>query len=278
MPNPSLENFPDGPAAAPRGDAIDFSLVLACYCEEPHLFTNVMVIDRYLAATRFTYELIFVEDASPDATKREVTRTAFALNGRGRKTQVLLNEKNLGRGATVQRGMNAARGTYVGYIDVDLENPIDAVLPMLLTLESGTADGVVAKRIYQNTRVSPARALSSTLYRWLVQSVLTLPVADSEAGLKIFVRQKLVEVLPNVRDPAWFWDTEICHQAGLSGMRLADHPIVFVKNPAKKSTVRLLRDSIIYFRTLLAYARRIESTSPPAAAQHRVAQESAANR
>lgn len=237
----------------------DFSLVLACYCEEPHLYANTMVIDRYLAATRFSYELIFVEDASPDRTRLEVTRTVASLNARGIATQVLLNAKNLGRGATVQRGMAVARGTYVGYIDVDLENPVDAVLPMLLRLESGEADGIVAKRIYQNTRVSPSRALASKVYRLLVQSILTLPVADSEAGLKIFVRSKLAAVLPLLKDAAWFWDTEICHRAGLSGLKLADHPIVFVKNPAKKSTVRLLRDSIIYFRTLLTYARRIEN-------------------
>ena len=49
--------------------AVDLSIVIPCYMEEPHLAESVRVLSAVLDGTRYRYELIFVEDGSTDGTR-----------------------------------------------------------------------------------------------------------------------------------------------------------------------------------------------------------------
>lgn len=234
---------------------MDFSLVLACYREEGHLVRNVEAIYRYLSATSLAYEIIFVEDKSPDATVREVEKARGFLTSKGVAAPCLFHEKNLGRGRTVQDGIMLAKGAVVGYLDVDLENLIDGLLPMYLRVRSGQSDVVVGKRLYQARKVRPIRWFLSVGYKNLVHRILSLPVSDTETGFKMFAREKILPVLRDVKDAAWFWDTEIVVRAADAGLRVTEHPIVFVHDSAKASTVSAFVDSVNYLKALKSFAR-----------------------
>ena len=168
----------------------------------------------------------------------------------------IFHAENCGRGASVQDGFQLARGKVIAYLDVDLENPIDALLPMYSSIVRGECDGVVAKRLYQSWRVNPVRLVLSLCYKFLVRLIVSLPVSDSEAGFKMFLKEKILPVLPTIEDRAWFWDTEIVARAADAGLKLKEHPIVFVRDPTKASTVRVVRDSYVYLRRLIAFSWR----------------------
>lgn len=230
---------------------IDFSLVVACYCEEPHIFKNIVTLFNLFAITRWNVEIIFVEDASPDKTKQEVERCLAFLKERGVATKAIFHTKNQGRGATVSDGFRIAEGECIGFIDIDLEHQAECLLPMVAQILRGDFEGVIARRI--SDRTSPSRFIASHAYRLLVRSVLTLPVHDSEAGLKVFNRNKILPVLEKTKDPSWFWDTEIVDRAARDGLKLTEHNIIYHRDPNKKSTVKLIRDSWRYFVTLFKY-------------------------
>jgi glycosyltransferase involved in cell wall biosynthesis len=235
---------------------MDLSLVLACYRDAPHLERNVAVLNAYLASTRLAYEIIFVEDASPDDTLAAVHRSAAALRAQAVTTQVIEHPTNTGRGGAVQDGFLAARGDVVAFIDVDLEHRPDAMLSMYLRIASGECDGVVANRLYEVSRVNPLRMILSRGYRFLLKSCIELPVSDTEAGFKMFKRARILPVLPTVEDRGWFWDTEIVARAADAGLRLIDHPIIFVRDATKQSTVRIVRDSLEYLLKLTSFLRQ----------------------
>lgn len=250
---------------------MDLSLVLACYREEGHLVRNVQAMHRYLAATSLRYEIVFVEDKSPDATVREVEKAREWLAARGVPAPAIFHEKNCGRGKTVQDGMMLAKGTVVAYLDVDLENLIDGLLPMYLQVIQGQADVVVGKRHYQGRKVRVVRWFLSVAYKHLVHRILELPVSDTETGFKVFSREKILAVLPAMEDHAWFWDTEIVVRSADAGLKVAEHPVIFQHDPTKASTVSALRDSWNYLRALWRFARsrhglttstRTSATSP----------------
>jgi len=230
---------------------IDCSLVIACYCEEPHLFSNVQALQRYFSATRLRYEFVFVEDASPDQTRREIERCQEWLVQKGVPIKVLFHETNQGRGATVTDGFRMAEGDAVGFIDIDLEHLMDCMLPAVLDLRDGKTDGVITSRVYDRSLFNLTRIVTSKVYKWLVQKILHLPVTDTESGLKFFNRKKILPVLDTVQDKHWFWDTEIVYASARAGLRLTNHPIAFVKNHDKKSTVRLARDSVRQLKALM---------------------------
>src|SRR5713226_7043633 len=92
---------------------IELSLVLACYNEEVVIRESVRQIVEVLNNTRFSFELIFVDDCSVDRT-REIIDELIAQNHTVAISR-LVHVKNTGRGGAVSDGFRIARGEVVGY-------------------------------------------------------------------------------------------------------------------------------------------------------------------
>lgn len=236
---------------------LDLSLVLACYGDEPHLFTHVKTLAQYLARTRLSWEMIFVEDASPLDDRREIRRAVTWLDEQGWPSQVILHSTNRGRGRSVQDGFERSRAQVVATIDIDLEHHWDSLASMVYGILDGAYDGAIGQRVVAAGGSTFTRVLSSLVYRKLVHGVLPLGIADTESGLKVFHRSKLSKVLPILQDHRWFWDTEIVYRAAEAGMRLVDYEIVFRKKPDKQTTVKLFRDSWAYLVSLNRFKKQI---------------------
>jgi glycosyltransferase involved in cell wall biosynthesis len=236
---------------------MNFSLVVACYKDAPHLLNNVQILADYLRATTLSFEFVLVEDGSPDNTADEVRRSVEWLNSQNIPVQAIYHERNTGRGRAVTDGIRIATGDVVGYIDIDLEHLMDAILPMIRDIQTGKTDLVVGRRAIGNPQAKPLRFIKSYVYRWLVHCLIPLPIADTECGLKIFHRAKFMPILDLALDQHWFWDTEVVHQAWRSGLRVSERWIVFVEDSSKKTTVRLWHDTWAYLKAIRAYRARL---------------------
>jgi SAM-dependent methyltransferase len=82
-------------------------------------------------------------------------------------------------------------------------------------------------------------------------------VSDSESGYKFFRRETVLALLAETRDPGWFWDTEIMIRAVRAGCRIVEVPCLFLRNFRKPSTVRGIRDSLVYLLRVAAFRRRL---------------------
>ena len=240
------DNYSD-PARSP-----DFSLIIPCYCEAPYLNKNIVYLSDLLRSHGLHYELIFVEDFSPDSTKTELLKLVPELEAKKISYKILLHERNLGRGRSVSDGILAAAGEVCGFIDIDLENDPAAIFPMYSMIARGDCDVVVGARFLIGGDPSRLRRILHLGYRILIHSIVPLPISDTETGLKLFRREKILGVVPLVKDNHWFWDTEIVLRAAAAGLRIAEYPVAFTRDRSKKSTVRVFRDS---FKYLLAIAK-----------------------
>lgn len=241
-------------------DAIDLTLVIPCYNDGPHLETSLREIERVLSQTRYTYEMILIDDGSPDGSAEKV-KEAAARRG---NVRAVYHPHNVGRGGTVVEGMKLARGTYVGYLDIDLEVHCRYIPAMLLALDEG-CDGATALRHYE-IRLSVDtffRHVLSTGYRRLVRFFLGLPYQDTEAGYKFFRRERILPLLEKTRNTGWFWDTEIMAQCHFHGLRIQEIPVLFLRRWDKKSTVRPLRDSFVYLIALMRFRARLQKERHP---------------
>lgn len=237
--------------------SLDFSLIIACYKDAPHLFRNVCALTNYFNDTRLQFEFVFVEDCSPDDTAAQVRHCVSWLESQNIPVKAIYHETNTGRGRAVTDGIRAASGRNVGYIDIDLEHMLDGLLPMIQSVRHQEADMVVGRRALGNPLDRPIRVISSYIYRWLVHFFIPLPVADTECGLKVFDREKIIPVLNQVVDQHWFWDTEVTHLAWRMGLRVSERWIVFVEDRKKASTVKLWQDTWAYLRAIRDYRDRM---------------------
>lgn len=240
---------------------VDFSLVIACYNEEPILESSVAETLHVLDATRWSTELIFVDDASHDRTREVIERILAAYPDRAMRA--IAHPVNVGRGGTVADGIRVARGRFVGFIDIDLEVHARYLVPCVLALEQG-ADVATALRVYRFQWRSLDRYVLSRGYIWLVQRLLRVPLQDTETGFKLFRRDRILPVLEACQDRGWFWDTEIMIRAFHAGLRIVEVPVLFVRRYDKRSSVRPVRDTIEYLRRLWRFRAemRARPTTP----------------
>jgi glycosyltransferase involved in cell wall biosynthesis len=232
------------------------SLVLACYNEAEHLEESFREILDVLLNLGRPFEVIFVDDLSRDDTRKILS--AIVATNPGLDLRVILHERNQGRGATVTDGFRAARGEITGFLDVDLEVHARYIPSLVRAIEQG-ADLATVRRIYAFQLGSLDRYFMSRGYSRLVRLLLNVPIQDTETGYKFFRRERLLPILGEVKDPGWFWDTEIMVRAVRRGLRLVEIPGAYVRRGDKTSTVRGLRDSVRYFGKLLAFRREIRS-------------------
>jgi glycosyltransferase involved in cell wall biosynthesis len=222
---------------------VDFTLVVACYNEEPILEASIVETFKVLDAMKWTTEIVFVDDRSRDRTVDIIERIRAA--NPERRIQTILHQQNIGRGGTVTDGIRVAHGRFVGFIDIDLEVHARYLLPCLIALEAG-ADVATALRVYRFHWRSLDRYLMSRGYRWLMSILMPLPLQDTETGFKLFRRDRILPVLDACTDRGWFWDTEIMVRAHYAGLRIVEIPALFLRRFDKQSSVKAVHDTVDY--------------------------------
>lgn len=229
---------------------LDLSLVVACYNEEPILEHRVAETLRVLDALRARSEVIFVDDASLDGTRDAITRIVAA--NPEREIRTIFHDRNVGRGGTVSDGILAARGRIVGFIDIDLEVHARYIPACMIALDSGY-DVATALRIYKFHWRAIDRYAMSRGYRWLMRTLLRVPLEDTETGFKFFRRDRILPILQQTKDRGWFWDTEIMVRAYFAGQRIIEIPALFVRQFDKPSSLSPVRDTMDYLVKLLRF-------------------------
>ena len=133
-----------------------------------------------------SYELLLVDDASPDHARTVIRKLA---EQNPRVCGIVLAE-NVGQNNAVLAGLAHARGSAVAVMDGDLQDPPEAVPVLLAALERERADAVFAARRGQyesRLRLATGRLLKRAL--WL----LTVGRVPPDAGLFLVVQRAVAE-------------------------------------------------------------------------------------
>lgn len=234
-------------------DAVDVSIVVACYNEAPHLMDSIKTIMDVMEQTRYSFELILIDDCSKDNTREVIKEIVRKWQD---KVRYLFHEQNLGRGGTVTEGIRMGRGRMVGFLDIDLETHARYIPSCLLALENGY-DVATAWRIYKLRIGVLDRWVLSRGYNWLMRKMLDVNLKDTETGFKFFNKKNILPILDEVKNTHWFWDTEIMALAYYKHLKIIEIPTLFVRREDKKSTVRVLSDTMGYLKSLFAFKKRL---------------------
>lgn len=226
------------------------SLVLACYNEGPTLEASLTRIVQAVRRLGEPFEVVAIDDASEDATADRLSPLLELHDD----VQIVRHVANQGRGATVREGLALSRGMVRGFLDVDLEVGPEYIAPFYDAIRGG-ADVAIGRRVYPVSTHSLARMVMSRSYGWLARRYLRLPFRDTEAGYKFFSAAAAEYLVDKTSHPGWFWDTEVVVVAARGGLRVVDIPCLFIRRSDKKSTVRMVPDSIAYLKALIRYRR-----------------------
>ena len=126
---------------APSISDVELSLTVPTYNERENIVPLVQRVHR--ALSQYRYELIVVDDNSPDGTA-ELAKSLSAEY----PLQVIVRTTERGLASAVVAGFGRARGEVLGVLDADLQHPPEEIPALLQTIRSG-ADIAIASRYVQ---------------------------------------------------------------------------------------------------------------------------------
>jgi len=99
---------------------------------------------------------------------------------------------NMGKGFAIRQGMARATGDLLIYTDIDFPYKLESLMAVYNELKSGATDiavGVKDNNYYAH--VPEARKVISRFLRFTVRLLLSMPITDTQCGLKGFNRAVL---------------------------------------------------------------------------------------
>lgn len=189
------------------GKPLPFSLsvVIPAYNETHRLSETLRVLRPYLSQAFRGYEIIVVDDGSTDGTPRLVQ----SLSTDWPELKLLVQPKNLGKGAAVKRGVLATTCDLVLFTDADLATPIEEIENMIPHFEESLNRAVVGVRTYQQDESKWRRILGLAAQIATHLIVFDRAVVDSQCGFKCFGRELAHNVFRLVRINGGMFDAEI---------------------------------------------------------------------
>lgn len=238
------------------GKQYDVGIVITCYNEGYLLESRVAQIQKVMDNTRFTYEIVFVDDGSTD----DSILLLDAIVKKNDRMRLVCHEKNMGRGTSVADGIRNVCAKVVGFTDTDLSTPA-YYIPVFVAAVNDGMDIVCADRKYkwEITYLHKIfhRVALSVGYKLLARWMLRVPLNDTVSGCKFFNRKRILPILDEVEDPHWFWDTEIMVRSFLHGLKIMEMPAIFIRDAEGGTTVKLARDTFDYLTNLFRFRKEV---------------------
>jgi glycosyltransferase involved in cell wall biosynthesis len=190
------------------------SLFFPMYNEEGNIDQAVASALAALAPVSDRYEVIVVDDGSRDRTRTIADRLAAA----NPLVRVIHHSFNRGYGAALRSGFQAATYSLVVLADGDNQFDLGELSILVRALE-----GFDVVSGYRITRRDPAiRRLYAFLYNRLARLLFDIPVRDVNCGFKIYRRDLLERLLPQLRSTGALINVEMLARARKLGARVTE--------------------------------------------------------
>lgn len=203
------------------------SVVVPAFKQEKTIVEDIKTIKKVLDKIRYDYEIIVVVDGKVDFTFQR------AKSIESKKIKVIGYKNNHGKGYAVRYGMARARGDLIAFIDAGMEIDPNGISMALEHMDWYNADVIVGSKRHPASQINYPleRKIISWLYQLFVRFFTGLNIRDTQAGLKIFRRKVLEDVLPRLIIKRYAFDLEMLSVSyHLGYKRIYEAPIKLTYN------------------------------------------------
>lgn len=196
----------------------NLSVIIPCFNEEK---TIEELVQRVLAQPQ-VFEVIIIDDCSTDQSTTKVMSITDA------RIVLHKNEKNLGKGASIWRGMKLAKAEYLVIQDADLEYSPEEYQRLLAPLVDGRADAVFGSRFltYEARRALYYwHRLGNNFLTTLSNMLTNLDLTDMETCYKVMKTEYAQKL--DLRENRFGVEPEITAKLAHMRIRVYEVPISY---------------------------------------------------
>ncbi|WP_424357748.1 dolichyl-phosphate beta-glucosyltransferase [Methanocella sp. MCL-LM] len=210
------------------------SVIVPAYNEEDRIEKTLEEYSKGLKSAG-DFEIIVVCDGCKDRTPEIAAKYA----------KVLTFPNRLGKGGGVLEGFKVARGDIVGFTDADNSLKVDQFLKLIEEMEKTGAGCVIADRKSKEAIIVESqyliRRLASESFNTLFPRLLFgLKVKDSQCGGKIFKREYVEKVAPQMACMGFEFDVELLWRMKNAGCAIREVPVVWKDDKGSKFSFKYI--------------------------------------
>lgn len=166
-----------------KSSTLDISVVIPLYNEEESLQELADWIARVMDANNFSYEVLFVDDGSTDASWSIVE----SISSSNKNIKGIKFRRNYGKSGALHVGFQETKGDVVMTMDADLQDSPDEI-PELYDLIM--KDGYDLISGWKKERHDPiSKTVPTKLFNWATRKLSGIELNDFNCGLKSYKGQ-----------------------------------------------------------------------------------------
>ncbi len=223
---------------------IYLSVIVPAYKEEKRIVKTLKEIDKYLSKQTYAYEIIVVNDGSPDRTAEVVRKVIPEI----KNLRIINNKTNHGKGYVVRQGLLEAKGKYRVFTDADNSTSIDQIEKMWPEFQNGYEVVIGSRDIKGAVITVPQtwwRIMLGNIFNLIVQIISGLfGIWDTQCGFKGFTKKAVEDIFPKCKINRFAFDVEVLVLVKKLGYKIKEIPVVWINDQAStvgfKSMVKML--------------------------------------
>ena len=212
----------------PLDNRMKLDIVVPVLNEEQTLGTGIRTLHRFLSQELpLGWHITIADNGSTDSTLQLAQQLCDEMEGVG---YIHIPEK--GRGLALRLAWLKSPAAVVAYMDVDLSTELEA-LPRLLAALEGGAHIAIGSRLHTISQVrrSFKREVLSRGYNLIIRALFRAPFRDAQCGFKALTDVAARDLVPQVRNQNWFFDTELLLLAAHRGYTVHEVPVPWKEDP-----------------------------------------------
>ena len=168
---------------------MNLSIVIPLLNEEESLIELHDWIVEVMQSNRFSYEILFIDDGSTDASWDIITQ----LSDKNPNVKGLRFKKNFGKSQALHAGFKAAKGDVVITMDADLQDNPEEIPELYDLIKDQDYDLVSGwkKKRYDSVIT---KNIPSKLFNWAARKTSGVQLHDFNCGLKAFKRNVIKNI------------------------------------------------------------------------------------
>ncbi len=207
------------------------SIIIPAYDEEARIKETLGAYLSYFSAMQHDIDFIIVVEGH-DKTL-EIVKEFQKTNS---NVKYSYSAARLGKGGAIICGFKMATGDLIGFVDADASTAPEAFDSLIKTI--GDYDGIIASRkvrgAKQIKREPILQRFGSRGFNTLVRTMFLLPFKDTQCGAKLFKRQAILTILPELGITEFTFDIDLLLRLHLKEFKIKEVPTIWEHKPGAK--------------------------------------------
>lgn len=234
-------------------------IVLPAYNEEKIVRQNLQQLAGFCQhQLTDDWQIVVADNKSTDKTK-EITQELAVENSK--ITYYYLPQR--GKGLAVVSAWQSFPADFYCFMDIDLATDIKALPELIKGLKQENYDLVIGSRRHSQSVVKRSfiKKVISRGYGLIVRLLLNSKLRDHPCGFKAVNQKVIKELLPQVKNDQWFFDTELLILAERSNFRIKEVPVQWAEHKVagRKSQVKVISLIFNYLKEVWQLKQRLKS-------------------